>query len=170
MLQFWRISTNAEPRCRAAAPSTSVRPFLSVSIARATNDASAPIAIESGLNGWSREPKWRRLRHLAELRRRRVLALRESVDPVVEEEDLQVHIAAQRVNEVVPTDREGVAVARDHPDREIGCATASRSAIAGVRRGSSASCRSARRRETRRAADCNEHDPLALETEPGMKP
>jgi hypothetical protein len=29
---------------------------LSVSIARATNDASAPIAIESGLNGWSSEP------------------------------------------------------------------------------------------------------------------
>ncbi len=56
MLQFWRISTNAEPRWRAAAPRTSVSPFLSVSIARATNDASAPIAIESGLNGWSSEP------------------------------------------------------------------------------------------------------------------
>ena len=56
MLQFCRISTNADPRCRAAAPSTSVSPFLSVSIARATKDASAPIATESGLKGWSSEP------------------------------------------------------------------------------------------------------------------
>jgi hypothetical protein len=29
---------------------------LSVSSARATNEASAPMAIESGLNGWSSEP------------------------------------------------------------------------------------------------------------------
>jgi hypothetical protein len=51
MLQFWKISTKAEPRCSAAWRSTSVSPFLSVSIARATNVASAPIATESGLNG-----------------------------------------------------------------------------------------------------------------------
>ena len=56
MLQFWKISTNAAPRCAAAARSTSVRSCLSVSIARATNVASAPIATESGLNGWSSEP------------------------------------------------------------------------------------------------------------------
>ena len=56
MLQFWRISTNAAPRCEAAARSTSSVPCLSVSIARATNVASAPIAIESGLKGWSTEP------------------------------------------------------------------------------------------------------------------
>ncbi len=42
--------------CSAAARSTSVSSFLSVSIARATNVASAPIASESGLNGWSSEP------------------------------------------------------------------------------------------------------------------
>ena len=41
---------------RGRRASTSVRSFLSVSIARATNVASAPIAIESGLNGWSIEP------------------------------------------------------------------------------------------------------------------
>ena len=56
MLQFWRISTNAAPRCWAAARSTSAVPCLSVSIARATNVASAPIATDSGLNGWSTEP------------------------------------------------------------------------------------------------------------------
>ena len=56
MLQFWRISTNAAPRCAAAARSTSAVPCLSVSIARATKVASAPIAIESGLKGWSTDP------------------------------------------------------------------------------------------------------------------
>ena len=111
----------------------------------------------------------RRLRHLAELGRRRVLALREPVDAVVEEEDLQVHVATQRVDEVVPADRQRVAVARDHPDREI-------------RPRHRESGRDRRRaavdrvhpvglhvvREARRAADAgHEHDPLALETELG---
>jgi hypothetical protein len=54
--QFWKISTNALPRCSAAARSTSVIPFLSVSIARPTNVASAPIASEIGLKGQSIEP------------------------------------------------------------------------------------------------------------------
>ncbi len=36
--------------------STSVIVFLSVSIVRATNVASAPSASDSGLNGWSIEP------------------------------------------------------------------------------------------------------------------
>ncbi len=56
MLQFWKISTNALRLCAAAARSTSVRCARSVSIARATNVASAPIAIDSGLNGQSSEP------------------------------------------------------------------------------------------------------------------
>ena len=52
--QFWKISTKALPRCSAAAGSTAVIPFLSVSIARATNVASAPIASsEIALKGQS---------------------------------------------------------------------------------------------------------------------
>ena len=54
--QFWKISTKALPLCAAAARSTSVTPDLSVSIARATNVASAPITRDSGLNGQSSEP------------------------------------------------------------------------------------------------------------------
>jgi hypothetical protein len=54
--QFWKISTNALPLCAAAPRSTSLIPLLSVSIVRATNVASAPIASDSGLNGQSREP------------------------------------------------------------------------------------------------------------------
>ena len=62
----------------------------------------------------------RRLRDLAHLARRRVLALGEAVDLVVEHEDLHVHVAAQRVDEVVAADREHVAVAADHPHVEVG--------------------------------------------------
>ena len=56
MLQFWKISTNDAPLCAAAARSTSVSSLRSVSIARATNVASVPIARLSGLNGLSIEP------------------------------------------------------------------------------------------------------------------
>jgi hypothetical protein len=62
----------------------------------------------------------RRLRHLAALARRRVLALREPVDLVVEEEDLYRDVAPQGVDEVVAADREGVAVAGHHPHEEVG--------------------------------------------------
>jgi hypothetical protein len=61
----------------------------------------------------------RRLGDLAELGRRRVLALGQPVDPVVEQQDLQVHVAAQRVDQVVAADRQRVAVAGDDPDRQV---------------------------------------------------
>ena len=41
MLQFWKISTNAEPRCSGGLPQVFVIPGFSVSIARATNVGSA---------------------------------------------------------------------------------------------------------------------------------
>src|SRR5215510_639375 len=61
----------------------------------------------------------RRLGDLAELARRRVLPLRQPVDPVVEEQDDEVHVAAQDVQHVVAADRESVAVTRHHEDLEI---------------------------------------------------
>jgi hypothetical protein len=84
-------------------------PCLSVSIARATKVASAPIA-----------PERRGLRDLPQLRRRRVLALGEPVDAVVEQQDRDVDVPSQRVDQVVPADRERVAVAGDDPHREVG--------------------------------------------------
>ena len=42
------------------------------------------------------------------------------VDLVVEEQDLEVDIAAESVDQVVAADREGVAVTGDHPHREVG--------------------------------------------------
>ncbi len=62
----------------------------------------------------------RRLGDLALLARGRVLALRQAVDLVVEEQDLERHVAPERVDEVVAADRERVAVTRDHPDGQVG--------------------------------------------------
>src|SRR3990172_3861702 len=92
MLQFWKISTNADPLCAAAARSTSVSSFLSVSIARATNVASVPIATLSGLKGWSSEP----------------IGVAFVIFP-----------SSEGVDQVVAADRERVAVAGDDPHREI---------------------------------------------------
>ena len=64
-------------------------------------------------------PERRRLGDLALLAGRRVLPLGQTVDLVVEEEDLDRDVAAQRVDQVVAADREGVAVAAHHPDREV---------------------------------------------------
>ncbi len=56
---------------------------------------------------------------LADLARRRVLPLGQAVDTVVEQQDLQIHIPAQRVDQMVPADRQRVAVAGHHPDAEV---------------------------------------------------
>jgi hypothetical protein len=48
-----------------------------------------------------------------------VLAFGEAVDPVVEEEDLEVDVAAQGVDEVVAADGQCVAVAGDDPDGQV---------------------------------------------------
>ncbi len=82
--------------------------------------ASAPSASAIGSNGWSTEPDRRRLGHLAELGGRRVLALGQPVDAVVEQQDVEVDVAAQDVDQVVAADRERVAVAGDDPHRQLG--------------------------------------------------
>src|SRR5699024_9626304 len=49
----------------------------------------------------------------------RVLALGQAVDAVVEQQDVHVDVAAQGVDEVVAADGHGVAVAGDHPHRQV---------------------------------------------------
>ena len=61
----------------------------------------------------------RALRDLPDLARRRVLALGQTVDLVVEQQDREVHVPAQRVDQVVAADREPVAVAGDDPHVEV---------------------------------------------------
>ena len=86
---------------------------------RATNVASAPRARDTGLNGPVEGAHRRRLGDLAQLRRGGVLALGEAVDPVVEQQDLEVHVAAQRVDQVVAADGQRVAVTGDDPHRQV---------------------------------------------------
>ena len=64
-------------------------------------------------------PHRRRLRHLAELGGRRVLPLRQTVDLVVEEQDLEVDVPPQRVDQVVAADRERVTVSGHDPDGQV---------------------------------------------------
>jgi hypothetical protein len=65
----------------------------------------------------------RRLGDLAELGGRRVLALGQPVDLVVEQQDRQVDVAPQRVDEVVAADRQPVAVTGDDEHLEVRPAT-----------------------------------------------
>ena len=110
MLQFWRISTNDVPLCSRRVGACPAR-------CRAVDDrrcarrrcASAPSATEIGLNGWSMEPSGLRLRLLAELGRRRVLAFGQAVDPVVEQQDVDVEVAPQAVDQVVAADADSAS-------------------------------------------------------------
>ena len=113
----------------------------------------------------------RGLGDLAGLRGGGVLALGEAVDPVVEEQDRHVHVAAQRVDQVVAADRQRVAVTGDDPHREV---LAGRGDAGRDRR------RAAVDRvhavgvevvgEPRRAADAgDEHDVLAAQAEVGQE-
>ena len=86
---------------------------------RATKDASAPSASETGLKGASSEPIGVDLVILPTSEVGRVLALGQPVDPVVEQQDLQVDVAAQRVDEVVAADGQRVAVTGDDPHRQV---------------------------------------------------
>ena len=68
----------------------------------------------------SHQPNWRRLGHLSLLAGRRELALGQAVDLVVEQQDVQVDVAAQGVDQVVTPDGQHVAVPADHPDVQVG--------------------------------------------------
>src|SRR5215218_2431460 len=54
-----------------------------------------------------------RLGDLAELRSGGVLALRQPVDPIVEQQDCQVDVASQYVDQMVAADRQRVAITGD---------------------------------------------------------
>src|SRR6185437_5514665 len=50
----------------------------------------------------------------------RILALGEAVDLIVEEQDLEIDVAAQHMDQMVAADRQTVAVARYHPYVKLG--------------------------------------------------
>jgi hypothetical protein len=119
--QFWNASTNPVPTYWWARLSTVGKALASVSIgARDEAPAAAERERSRDERGLSTEPIGVDGRTLAEQRGRRVLALGEPVDPVVEQDHLEVHVAAEQVHQVVAADAEAVAVAGDHPDVELG--------------------------------------------------
>jgi len=61
-----------------------------------------------------------RFRYFFFLGSRRILALGQPVDLVIEKEDIDIEIAAQQVNGVIAADAEAVAVARYNPNAELG--------------------------------------------------
>ena len=64
-------------------------------------------------------PTGRRLGLLAKLRSRTVLALGQTINPVVEKDVIDVEVAANGVHEVIAANRKRVAVAGDHPNAQI---------------------------------------------------
>jgi hypothetical protein len=129
--QFWRISTNDAPLWACARLKTWACPSTSI-VARDERRASAEREGGSDERVFDRALGVEGL-DLADLRGRRVLALREAVDPVVEEQDLEVDVAAQRVDQVVAADGEAIAVTRDDPHVSSGFASLRPVAIAGAR-------------------------------------
>ena len=96
------------------------RQMLPIDVQRARDEGGLGSERQrDGVEGPVERAERRRLRHFADLRRRGVLGLGQPVDPVVEQKDLQVDVAAQRVDQVVAADRQRVAVTRRDPHREI---------------------------------------------------
>ena len=111
----------------------------------------------------------RRLGDLADLGGGGVLALGQPVDPVVEQQDVQVDVAAQRVDQVVAADRQRVAVTGDHPHRQVGPArrpARSRSPARG--RGSSGSRRCSGSTGTARSSRCPETNTMFSRLQPEL--
>ena len=92
----------------------------SMSMVRATNVASAARASDSGRTGVSNDPPGLVFDRRAEPAGGRILALRQAVDFVVEQQNLDVHVPPQGVDQVVAADREAVAVAGDDPHLQVG--------------------------------------------------
>ena len=105
--------------CAAACRRTPIRCLRSLSM-RARDECRLRAERQRDrVEGLIDRPNGRRLRHLPDLRGRRILALRQTVDLVVEQQDLEVDVAAERVDEVVAADRQRVPVAGHDPDVEL---------------------------------------------------
>ena len=96
------------------------------SIERATNVASQQGAAVRRHHAGGREvavvdgAHWRALGDLPHRRGGRVLAFGQAVDAIVEQHEVEVHIAPDGVHQVVTADRQRIAVARDDPYAQVG--------------------------------------------------
>ena len=78
------------------------------------------MAMDSGCSGLSIDPMGELFVTAPQAGRGRVLSLGQPVDPVVEQDDVHVDIAADAVHEMVAADAQTVAVARDDPHLQVG--------------------------------------------------
>ena len=102
-------------------PLEHLRKVLLVGVDRARDEAGAGAEREHGRVDRRVDRALRgRRRARAEPRGRRVLALGQAVDLVVEQQHLDVDVAPDRVQRVIAADRQAIAVAHHHPDVELG--------------------------------------------------
>ena len=92
----------------------------SMSWVRATKVASAPSASDTGLNGWSSDPNGDDFVTFPISLVGEYWPFVKPVDLVVEQQHREVHVAPQRMDQVVAADRQRVAVAGDDPHVEVG--------------------------------------------------
>ena len=121
-LQFCRTSTKAAPIVLVG-PSERLEHVGPVHVVGAGHEGGLGPQrqrdrVERGVVGAERG----RLGDLAHLGGRRVLPLGQPVNLVVEHQDVQAHVAAQGVDQVIAADGQRVPVAGDDPDVEIGAA------------------------------------------------
>ena len=68
-----------------------------------------------GINRIVNRTLWCRLGLLSKFRRRRILPLRQSINPVVEQNDVDIQVTSDYVHEMIATDAQGIAITRDDP-------------------------------------------------------
>src|SRR6185312_3943814 len=73
-----------------------------------------------GIEGMIDASERRGFRDLMFLRRRRILALGQPIDLVVEEHDIEIEIPPQQMNGVIPADTQTVPVPGDYPNAQFG--------------------------------------------------
>ena len=139
---------------------------------RAMNRAPEPSAKAQGVTGPVDRAERGRGRARADAAGRRILALGQAVDLIVEQQDLAIEVAAQHVHRVVAADRQRVAVAGDDPHVELGVGELDagrdrrRAAVDRVE----AVARHVIRKAARAADAADEHRLLARDAEVGHRP
>ncbi len=76
---------------------------------------------------------WRALGHLALYAGRRVLAFGQTINPIIEQNDVHVQVTSQAMDEVIATDTQRITIARYDPNRQLGRVSLRPVAIAGAR-------------------------------------
>src|SRR5258705_10655345 len=98
--------------------------MLDVNVDRSSHDGCLPCdRRRKGINRVVDGPRGGRLRPLTEFGRGTVLALSQTIDPVIKKDVVDVKIPPDGVHEMIAANGEGITVAGNDPDAEIGIGT-----------------------------------------------